>query len=165
MPTPVIAAAPSASSPETAMPSRQDAGDAARVRIDQEAWERAVEVAKLDPSKQEGQRQTEQLEAARQDAARQEAARAENARLEAERQEAARQAADLQEAARQVAARQEAALLEAGRLEAERQDLMIGTLMMRPWQPKFPVGIHLATSMSFWPWKSISVYGSRVSTS
>ena len=122
MPTPVIAAAPSASSPETAMPSLRDAGDAARARIDQEAWERAVELAKLDPSKQEGQRQAEQLEAARQDAARQEAARAENARLEAERQEAARQAADLQEAARQVAARQEAARLEAARLEAERQE-------------------------------------------
>ncbi len=93
MPTPVIAAAPSASSPETAMPSLRDAGDAARARIDQEAGERAVELAKLDPSKQEGQRQAEQLEAARQDAARQEAARAENARLEAERQEAARQEA------------------------------------------------------------------------
>jgi hypothetical protein len=121
MPTPVIAAAPSASSPETTMPSLPDAGDATRARIDQEAWERAVELAKLDPSKQEGQRQAEQLEATRQEAARQEAARAENARLEAERQEAVRQAADLQRAARQVAARQEAALLEAARLEAERQ--------------------------------------------
>jgi len=56
MPTPVIAAAPSASSPETAMPSLRDAGDAARARIDQEAREQAVELAKLDPSKQEGQR-------------------------------------------------------------------------------------------------------------
>ncbi len=89
MPTPVIAAAPSASSPETAMPSLRDAGDAERARIDQEASERAVELAKLDASKEEGQRQAEQREAARQDAARQEAARAENARLEAERQEAA----------------------------------------------------------------------------
>jgi hypothetical protein len=120
MPTPVVAAAPSASSPETAMPSLRDAGDAARARIDQEAWERAVELAKLDPSKQEGQRQAEQLEAARQDAARQEAARAENARLEAERQEAARQAADLQEAARHVAARQEAERQDAARVEAAR---------------------------------------------
>jgi TonB C terminal len=119
MPVPAIAPAPSASSPETAMPSLRDAGDGA---WDQKAQERAVELAKIDPSKQEGQPQAEQLEAARQDAARQEAARAENARLEAERQEAARQAADLQEAARQVAARQEAALLEAARLEAERQE-------------------------------------------
>src|SRR6202521_3753241 len=118
MPTPVIAAAPSASSPETAMPSLRDAGDAARARIDQEAGERAVELAKLDPSKQEGQRQAEQLEAARQEAARQEAARAENARQEAERQEAARQAADLQKAARQVAPRQEAARVEAAKVEA-----------------------------------------------
>ena len=37
MPTPVIAAAPSVSIPETAMPSLRDAGDAARARIDQEA--------------------------------------------------------------------------------------------------------------------------------
>ena len=122
MPTPVIAPAPSASSPETAMPSLREAGDAAQARIGQEAWEQTVEPAKLDSSKQEGQRHAEQLEAARRDAARQEAARAENARLEAERQEAARQAADLQKAARQVAAQQEAALLEAGRLEAERQE-------------------------------------------
>ncbi len=119
MPTPVIAAAPSGSSPETAMLSLRDAGDAARARIDQETGERAVELAKLDPSTQEGQRQAEQLEAARQDAARQEAARAENARLEAERQEAARRAADLQEAARQVAARQEAERREAARREAD----------------------------------------------
>jgi outer membrane biosynthesis protein TonB len=112
MPTPVITAAPSATSPETAMPSLRDAGDAARTRIDQEVWERGMELAKLDPSKQEGQRQAEQLEAAR----------AENARLEAERQDAARQARDLQEAARHVAARQEAALLESARLEAERRE-------------------------------------------
>ena len=110
MPTPVIATAPSASGPETAMPSLRDAGDAARARIDQEEWERAVELTKLDPSKQEGQRQVEQLEAAR----------AENARLEAERQEAARQAADLQKAARQAAARHEAALLEAAQVEDAR---------------------------------------------
>jgi outer membrane biosynthesis protein TonB/uncharacterized protein YjbI with pentapeptide repeats len=120
MPTPVIAAAPSVSSPETAMSSLRDAGDAARARIDQEAWERAVELPKVDPSKQESQRQDEQLEAARQDAARQEAARAENARLEVERQEDARQAIDMQEAARQVAARQEAARVEAARVEAAR---------------------------------------------
>ena len=117
MPTPVIAAAPSASSPETAMPSLRDAGDGAR---DQEPGERAVELAKLDPSKEEGQRQPEQLGAARQDAARQEAARAENARLETERQEAARQTIDLQEAARQVAVRQEAARVEAARVEAAK---------------------------------------------
>ena len=116
IPTPVIAAAPSASSPETAMPSSRDAGDAARARIDHDARERTVELAEIDPSKQQGQRQAEQLEATRQDDAHQEAARAENAPLEAERQEAARQAADLKEAARRVAARQEAA-----RLQAERR--------------------------------------------
>ena len=120
MPTPVIAATPSVSSAETAMSSLRDAGDAAPARIAQEASERAVELPKVDPSKQESQRQDEQLEAARQDAARQEAARAESARLEAERQEAARQAAGLQEAARQEAARQEAARVEAARVEAAK---------------------------------------------
>jgi len=113
MPSPVIEAAPSASSLGTATPSLRDAGDAARARIHQEARERAVDLPKVDPSKQEGQRQAEQLEAARQDAAGQEAARAENARREAERH-----AADLHEAARQVAARQEVAQVEAAQVKA-----------------------------------------------
>ena len=121
MPTPVIAAAPSASIPETAMPSLRDAGDAARAPIEQEARERAVELAKLDPFKQEGQRQAADLqEAARLVAARQQAALLEGARLEADLQEAARRAADLQEAARQAALRQEAARVEAARVEAAR---------------------------------------------
>ena len=106
-PAPVIAAAPSASSPETAMPSLGDTVDAARTRIDQEPQERGVELAKLDPSKQEEQRQAAQLEAARQEAA---------------LLDAARQVADLQEAARQVAARQEAALLDASRQAADLQE-------------------------------------------
>ena len=120
MSTPVIAAAPKASGPEPVMPSLRDAGDAARARIEQEARERAVELAKLDRSKQEGERQAEQLEAARQDAARQEAARAENARLEAERQEAARVEAARVEAARVEAARVNAAQVEAAQVEAAR---------------------------------------------
>jgi membrane protein involved in colicin uptake len=122
MPAPAIATPPNPSSPETAMPSPRDAADAAPARIDQEASERAVELVKPDPSRQERQQQAEQQEAARQDAARQEAARAENARLEAERQEAAGQAAALQETARQVADRQEAARAENARVEAERQE-------------------------------------------
>jgi len=120
MPTPVIAAAPSASNPETAMPSLRDAGDAERARIDQETRERAVELAKLDPSKQEGQRQAEQLEAARQDAAHQEAARAEAARVEAARVEAAPVESARVEAARVEAARVEAAPVEGARIEAAR---------------------------------------------
>jgi chemotaxis protein histidine kinase CheA len=121
MPTADIAAAPSTSSPQTAMPSLQDASDATRAGIDQEASEKAVELTKLEPSTQQGQREQEQLEAARQDAILQEATRAEVARLEAERQEAARQAATQQEAQRQETARQEAARAEIARLEAERQ--------------------------------------------
>ena len=119
-PMPVIAEAPSASSPESALPSLRDAGDAARARIDQEAGERAVELAKLDPSKQEVQRQAERLETARQDAARQEAAWAESARLEAERLEAAQVEAARVEAARVEAAQVEAARLEAARVETAR---------------------------------------------
>jgi outer membrane biosynthesis protein TonB len=132
VPTPVIAAAPSASSPETVTLAPGDAGDAARERVDAEARERAVELAKLDRSEQEARRQAVQLEAARmeaerQEAARREAERVESARLEAERQEAARQAAVQQAAARQEAERQEAARREAervesARLEAERQE-------------------------------------------
>jgi outer membrane biosynthesis protein TonB len=122
IPTPFIAAAPSTSGPETAVPSLQDAGNAAQARIDQEARERAVELAKLARSEQEAQLKAEQLEAATKDAARRESARVENARLAVERLEVARQTADQQEAARQVAARQEAALLDATRQAADLQD-------------------------------------------
>ncbi|MDO9067469.1 MAG: hypothetical protein Q7W05_03320, partial [Deltaproteobacteria bacterium] len=121
-PTTVIAVAPSASSPETVMPAPPDAGKVAQKRAEPEVRERAVEVAKLDPSEREAQRQADQLEAQRREAARQEAARVGAARLEAERQEAARQAAAQLEAQRHEAARQEAARVEAARLEAERQE-------------------------------------------
>ena len=122
MPTPAIEAAPSASSPGTTTPPLREDGDAARVRIDQEERERAVELARLDSARQEAQRQAEQIEAARQEAARREAARAETARLEAERQAAARQEAVREEAVRQEAVRQEAVRQEAARLEAKRQE-------------------------------------------
>ena len=122
-PTSVIAAAPSASSPQTVMPAPRDAGDAAQERTDAEPRERAVELAKLDRSEREAQRRAVQREAARQeaarvDAARQEVERVENARLEAERQEAARLAAAQLEAQRQEVARREAA----ARLATERQE-------------------------------------------
>ena len=121
MPTPVIAPAPSVSIPETAMPSLRDAGDAARTRIDQEAGERAVELNKLDPSKQEGQRQAADLqETARQEAARQEAAQVEAAQVEAAKVEAARVEAAKVEAAKVEAARVEAAKVEAARVEAAK---------------------------------------------
>jgi len=122
MPTSVIAAAPSTSSPETVMPAPRDAGDAAQEPIDPEVRERAVEPAKLDRSELEVQRQAARQEAARVEAARQEAERVENARLEAERQEAARLAAAQLEAQRQELTRQEAARQEAARLEAERRE-------------------------------------------
>ena len=114
-PTPVIPPEPSAPSPETGMPSLRDAGDAAQARIDQQAREQAVELARLELSKQEAQRQAEQLETARQDAA-----GAKNARLEADRQEAARQAADQQQAARQEAALLEAIRVEGAKVEAAK---------------------------------------------
>ncbi len=125
IPTPVIVATPSVPIPETAPPPLRNAGDAAQARIDQQAPERAVELAKLDlpkqdPSEQERRRQAEQLETARQDAGRQEAARAKSARQAAEQQEAARQEAALKEATRIEAAKTEAAKVEAAKVEAAK---------------------------------------------
>lgn len=119
LPTPVIAAAPGALSPEHVMLAPQDTGDAALGRSEPEAQEKAVELATLGHSAQVLERQVAQLEAARQAAALEAAARAEAARLEAERV-GARLEADRQKAARQAAALKEAARVEAARLEAER---------------------------------------------
>lgn len=136
VPTPVIAAAPSASSPETVLLAPRDAGDAARELADAVARERAVELARLDRLEREVQRQAalmeaarietvrqalERQEAARQEAVRQDAQRAENTRLEAERQAATQQVAGRHEAARRDAQRVEIARLEAERQEAARQ--------------------------------------------
>jgi membrane protein involved in colicin uptake len=82
--------------------------------------ERAIELAKLQPSKQGWQRLEEKLEATRQNADRQVATWTENARGAAERQEAARQAANLQETARQEAAKVEAAKNETANAEAAK---------------------------------------------
>jgi membrane protein involved in colicin uptake len=142
VPSPVIAAAPSASIPETATPSPPDTGDATRARIEQEASERAVELAKPDPSKhenarleaerQETERQaTELQEAARVEAARvephaetsrTETARAETARAETARAEAARAETARAETARAETARAEAARAEAARAETARAE-------------------------------------------
>jgi outer membrane biosynthesis protein TonB len=120
MPAPVFAQAPSISSPSAAIPSPPDAGEGARARVENQPLERAIELAKLQPSKQEWQRLEEKLEETRQDADRQVAAGAENARRAAERQETARQAADLQETARQEAAKVEATKVEAAKVEAAK---------------------------------------------
>jgi TonB family protein len=122
IPRPVIAAAPSASSAGTAMPSLREAGDAARARIDREAGERAVELAKLDASKQEGQRQSEQLEAARQDTARVEAAKVEATQTDAAKIDAAKVDAAKIDAAKIEDAKIEATRVEATRVEAARVD-------------------------------------------
>ncbi|UCG96147.1 MAG: hypothetical protein JSW31_10950, partial [Burkholderiales bacterium] len=99
--TPVIAAAPDASRPETVMPATRDATEVARKGIDPQARERAFAAARLDSSEREAERRAaEQLEAQRQEEARREAAR-----LEAERQEAARRAAEQLEAQRKEEAR------------------------------------------------------------
>jgi TonB family protein len=87
-----------------------------QARMDLRAWERALERAELERSRQEVRQQAEQ-----QAQARQEAARLEAARMEAERQEALKQAAARLELQRQEAARLEAARAEAARLEAQRQ--------------------------------------------
>lgn len=137
-PTAVIAAAPSASGPQTVLPAAQDTGDTAREAEAQRQalqWESArIESARMEAERDEAVRQA----AARRDVARQEAQRAENARLEAERQEATRQTtarqdaeraetarleAERQETARQQAARREAQRAENVRLETERQEV------------------------------------------
>ena len=92
LPMPVVAAAPSASSPQTAPQPPRQAGDAAQAQVDLKARERELEVARFDRSALDAQRRAEQRE---------EAARVEATRLEAVRQEATRQSA-----ARQVAAQQ-----------------------------------------------------------
>jgi membrane protein involved in colicin uptake len=120
MPAPIFAPAPTTSSTEAAKPSLPDAGEGARARVEKQPLEQPIELAKLQPSRQEWQRLEQKLEATRQDADRQVAARAENARSAAERQEAARQAAGLQETARQEAARVEAAKNEAAKVEAAK---------------------------------------------
>jgi hypothetical protein len=120
MPTPVIAAAPSASSPETATPSLRDAGDAARARIDQEAWERAIELAKLDPSRQEGQRQVEQVEAARVEGPKVEAPKVEVPKVEAPMVEAPEVEAPKVEAPKVEAPKVEAPKVEAPKVEAPK---------------------------------------------
>jgi len=118
--TPVIAVAPSDSSPEPVTSASREAVDGALEAARLEAAR--VEVARLDAERQEAARwAAAQLEAERRAVARQEAARVEAARLEVERQEAARQAAAQLEAQQQEAARQVAARVEAARLEAERQ--------------------------------------------
>ena len=107
MPTPVIAAAPSASSLQTEMAASRDAGDAS---------------AKLEAERQQAARQVGiRQEAALQEAAREQAARVEAAGQEAERQEAARQATARQEAARADAAQEAAARREAARRAMGRQ--------------------------------------------
>jgi TolA protein len=131
MRTPTIAAAPSASIPETENPSLPDVGDAtparkeaARLAAAQQEAQRQ-EAARREAERQEVARNEEaaRVEAARQEADRREAARIEAARRDAERHEAARLAA-AQEAQRQEAERREgAARVEATRREAERQEV------------------------------------------
>jgi len=122
VPMPVIAAAPSATSPKVVIPAPRDAGDAAQKQIDPEVRERALELAKLDRAKQEAQTQADQMEAARQLATRQEAERLETARQAVARKEAAQVEAERLEAARQAADRQEVERVEAARMDAERQE-------------------------------------------
>lgn len=128
VPTPAIAAASSASSPQAEKALLQEAGAQAELeRVRREAQREAQQQAeKLEAARLEAERQAAirqeatRQEAARQETARQEAARQEIARQETARQEAARQEAARQEAARQEAARQDAARREAARVEAAR---------------------------------------------
>ena len=109
-PTWAVALAPSASSPQTVIPSPPDVGEVAHERIGPSVHERVDEGTGLFDAERDAERQRDRLEAARVEAT----------RLEAERQEVARQVVARLEAERQAAARQEAARVEAERLEAER---------------------------------------------
>ena len=141
VPAPIVAAAPSAATSQTATPPvtppvtppatppLPDAENAAKAlaveqaKIDAATRDAKRQADRLEAQRQEAERQAAaRLDAARQETARQEATRAEAARLETERQETARQLAAKQEAARQNATRQEAARAEAARAEGERQE-------------------------------------------
>jgi uncharacterized protein YjbI with pentapeptide repeats len=116
MPAPAIAPTPSASSAEAAMPSLRDAGAAARAQPEQKASERALELAKLDAS-----RQAEQLEAANVEAAKKvEAAKVEAANVEAATVESAKVEASTVEAAKVEAAKVEAPKVEAATVESAK---------------------------------------------
>jgi hypothetical protein len=119
-PTPVSAAAPGAASSETVIPPPQVVAEVTQKRAEPEVRERAVEVAKPDPSEREAQ--ADQLKAAQAVAAQREAARQQSAHVEAARLEAERREAERREAARLAAAKVEAQRLEAVRVEAARQE-------------------------------------------
>jgi hypothetical protein len=145
-PTPALAVARSASSPEPVADSRAEAErlalmrQAAALRASTLQEEARQEAARIETARREAEsRQAAQIAAERQEADRreaarragalaaqqelekQEAARQESARLEAERLDAERREAARQLASRQALATQEAARLEAARLESERQ--------------------------------------------
>lgn len=129
--TPVIAPAPSATSPAVVLPTPRDESDAAQKQIESDVRERAFDLDELNRAKQEVQQQAERLEAARQAAVREEEERAQATRvdadrLEAARQDTARQERELQKAARaEQEAKREAVLRAIGRQldeEAARRD-------------------------------------------
>ncbi len=138
VPAPVMAAAPSASSPEIAKTAPRDTVGIALQQAETETRQRAAELGRLERAEQASQRLAAQQEAARvaaakleaerrdatrQEAARREAEQAQAARLEAERPEATRQAAARQEVARLEAARGELERAEAAKLEADRLEV------------------------------------------
>ena len=120
--TPVIAAAPSATSPAVVIPTPRDASDAVQKQIDPDVRERALELAKLNRAKQEVQQQADQMEAMRESATRQQAERMEVARQAVAREEATQVEVERLEAARQAAVRQEAERAQAARVDTERQE-------------------------------------------
>ena len=120
--TPVIAAAPSATSPVVVLPTPRDTSDAVQKQIDPDVRERAFELAQLNRAKQEVQQQADQMEAVRESATRRQAERLEAARQAVARNDAAQAEVERQEAARQAAVRQEAERAEAARVDAQRQE-------------------------------------------
>ena len=114
-PAPVMAAAPGASSPESAPPVPAHAVDVTK--------DQAVERATANRLEQEAQGQAALLEAAKLESERKEAARRQTEQVEAQRLETERQQLARQVVAQQALARQQAQQAEIVRLDAERQEL------------------------------------------
>ena len=120
---PLVAAAPSASSPQGVVQGRPDDNAAAQQRqlaqLETQRQLALVEAARAETARQESARQ----DAARQELARQETAKQEATRRESERAaQALRQEAESQDAARQAAARQAAARADAAQQDEARRE-------------------------------------------
>lgn len=132
-PTPVIAPAPGASTPQAPAPAPRSASEVAQPQYGPEVAEQAVDTPKLELPGPDSQRPAEQSETARVVAASPEAGREPLAAAPAQAQP---QAAEHQEAARVEAARLEAERLQAARIETERRQAVRRTAAVQDTEPR-----------------------------